>query len=65
MVGSKVRDYEARKVFVLVEKFKEREERVRDEYQCLLFLRGKNGGIVRNRGQFCFFCSQSRYLSYV
>ena len=32
-------------------------------YRCLLFLRGKNGGIVRNRGQFCFFCSQSRFSS--
>ena len=32
-------------------------------YRCLLFLRGKNGGTVCNRGRFCFFCSQSRYLS--
>ena len=32
-------------------------------YRCLLFLRGKNGERVHNRGQFSIFCTQSRYLS--
>ena len=32
-------------------------------YQWLLFLRGKNGGIVRNRGNFWENCSQSRFFS--
>ena len=32
-------------------------------YQWLLFLRGKNGGIVRNRGKFWKNCSQSRFFS--
>jgi len=34
-----------------------------DVYQCLLFLLGKNAGIVRNRGQFWIFCSHSRFFS--
>jgi len=32
-------------------------------YRCLLFLRGINGGRVPNRGQFCFFGTQSRFSS--
>ena len=38
------------------------QKRTFDVYRCLLFSHGKKHEIVRNRGKFSIFCSQSRFF---